>query len=368
MNASFASASALLRLCAYAQKLTPAKATIPVLATLRLEASGDTLTIGATNLDVSVSLRAGADSVKKEGVICADARGLCAALGAIGDESVTLEVKKNALLVVGNGTKARVLTMTADEYPSAPVLDGYEPASIAALVSALDVAYASSTDHTKDNLCGVYLSGDVAVATDGKRLAVRNYEAPKSIASKIIPSKFAQLLPGFLEVATGAEIDECGVASNDNSVSVNVSGKIGGGELTSRLVDGSFPDYKLVIPTRSTLKMHTVNRTALVDALRVVSRMGDGPMQPMIFEFADDAMKIAVTNTSRGDVEKTIACSVAADGLAKASCSVAYLSEALSHLDCAEIAIGGADATSPILIVNADVDDGALAVVMPMRM
>lgn len=364
MNASFASAAALLRLCAYAQKLTPAKATMPVLATLRLGVDDDGLTIGATNLDVSVSLRTVADSVKKEGAICADARGLCAALGAIGDEPVTLEVRSNTLLVVGNGTKARVLTMSADEYPQTPSVGGGETVTSERLIEALGVAYAASNDETRINLNGVYIAGDVAVATDGHRLAVKPYTEKSPLAGRILPTKFVQLVPGFVDVVEGEFADMCTVAAADNAVCVSTAG----GTLTSRLIDGSFPDYQPIIPKRSTLKMHTVNRAALADALRVVSRMGDGSNQPMKATFADGKLVISVTNTARGDVEKTIDCKVADGGLAEAAYSIAYFAEAVSHFECTEISIGGADALSPSLIVNADVDDGALAVVMPMRL
>ena len=226
--------------------------TLPVLAGISLEAVGATLTIRATNLDLGVSAHLPA-KVSREGLVVAPAHVFSALLNSLArDKTVSLEVSDNTLLVKTPSTDSLIKTLPADEFPVIPEMGGGSNFSIPAkdLVHGLrSVIYAAAIGSVKPELSSVCLIHDgdqlVFVATDSFRLAEKRIKVKKipNFSQILIPQKNAAEM---IRIFDGLDTD-IAISIEENQIALRADALY----VVSRTIDGTFPDYKQIIPKKS---------------------------------------------------------------------------------------------------------------------
>ncbi|MBX4195783.1 DNA polymerase III subunit beta [Candidatus Parcubacteria bacterium] len=235
-----------------AEKVAQRNPTLPVLSGLSLEALGAMLTIRATNLDLGISIHIPV-KVEKEGHVVVPAQVFSALLNSLSKEkSISLSAEGQVLSVNTPSTHSSVKTLAGEEFPIIPEIGGGSNFSIPAkdLVTGLKaVLYAAAVGSIKPELSSVCLIHEaealVFVATDSFRLAEKRVKVKKipNFTQILIPQKNASEI---VRIFDGVD-DDIAITIEENQIAF----RAGSIYLTSRTIDGQFPDYKQIIPTES---------------------------------------------------------------------------------------------------------------------
>lgn len=236
-----------------AEKIAGKNTTLPVLSGLYLKAENNTLSIRATNLDLCISMVIPA-KVEEEGEVVVPAQILSSLISSLQKEkSITFELKGQTLLVKTGNTEAVIKILTTEDFPLIPIIKDDEAFLLPAkdLVLGLrSVNYAAAVGSMKPELSSIYLAYDgkdlLFAATDSFRLA------EKRIKIKNIPH-FKYILIPQKNVQEIIRIFDSVEENISISIQENQAAFWGGGiYLTSRIIDGIFPDYKQIIPKETT--------------------------------------------------------------------------------------------------------------------
>jgi DNA polymerase-3 subunit beta len=220
-----------------------------------MKAEKGTLTLKATNLDLGISISIPVKIIE-EGEIVVPAQVLNSFLSSLsGDKNITLSTKDNILEVKTASARTSIKTLPAEEFPIIPLIPDDLGFSIPAKDFALgikSVAYAANTGSMKPELASIFITYKdgqlVFVATDGFRLA------EKKIKTKKIPHFKEILIPqkNAVEIARlfDREGDDVSISIGENQAAFHK----GDMYLSTRIVDGVYPDYKQAVPSGSTTK------------------------------------------------------------------------------------------------------------------
>ncbi len=377
------SVAELSRVVSLAQGVVQRKNTMPMLSHVLLDAGTDAsgngrLQLTATDLDVGIKA-ARACEVTTPGAVTIPARALADMVRVLPGPDVVLKRLPNQHVEVKSGrTKARLMALSADDFPSLP---SYESASFVTVDQTLltdmvdKTLYAASQDETRYNLNGVYFEPPTSpdgpltmVATDGHRLVrvERSFAGAADFKLRgpvILPRKGLSELKRVLE---GASVDGDGpqqveLGFHDSHAVVKKGNTI----LGMRLVEGQFPDYKQVIP-RLADKVVRVGQKDLVDSLKRVSVLAQDKMQPVKLALGKDQLTVSCTNPETGEISDDVPVEYAGAAI-EVAFNARYLVEALASLDDKNILLKVTDNLSPGLLVGVD-EPRHLCVVMPMRL
>src|SRR5580698_2841707 len=265
------SSSALLKQLQQISGVINTNTVLPILEDFLFDIEKNKLTVVATDLEtvMKVSLEAEA---KETGKVCIPARILIDSLKNIAEQPLTFNIDKHfGIEITSDNGKYKVMGENPDNFPKEPVAD--ETSSFTATSSALVTAinktlFAVSNDDLRPAMTGVFFEMDKKglqfVATDAHRLVKykrTDISCPKN-DSLIVPKKPLNLL----KVALPDNEDEITLSYNSNHLFV----QHGTTQMSCRLIDARFPDYKVVIPADNPYKL-IVNRNDFQGALRRVS-------------------------------------------------------------------------------------------------
>ena len=246
--------NALMRALSHVQAVVERRNTIPILSNILMVAEGDKLSLTATDLDIEATDAAPAE-IKKAGSVTAPAQTLFDVVRKLPEGAeVTLDLADSRLSISSGRARFALPTLPAADFQTmakeaAPIKFEIEAAELRRLIDK--TRFAISTEETRYYLNGIYLhhakgaKGPVlrTVATDGHRLALAETVAPKGSAALkgvIVPRKAVAEIRRLLDDAP----ETVTVEASDSKITVH----IGEAVLTSKLIDGSFPDYQRVIP------------------------------------------------------------------------------------------------------------------------
>jgi len=342
----------LARLLAATTKVVESRNTIPILSTVRLVADGGRLTATATDLDIEVTGSAPAEGALS---VCIDARLLTGIVNKLAGDMVEITTSDNTATIKAGRSRFSLPTLPIDDFPT--MATGDWSAEFEADLSALFAPchFAVSTEETRYYLNGIYLhvlDGQLtAVATDGHRLA-RNYgpEHGGGFDGIIIPRKTVGIVPkGAVSVRLSAT--KIQFVSGDTVI-------------TSKLIDGTFPDYQRVIPSGND-KLVTFDVPAMKQAAERVSVVSSERGRAVKLTFADNQATLEVSNPDSGSATEEIA--IAYDGEPiEIGFNASYLTELVAQFPAGDVTMALADSGSPTLFTS-KAAEGLLCVLMPMR-
>lgn len=359
----------LVGLLARIDRVVEARNTIPILSNALLSARDGALEITGTDLDMSIALHESAVDVETEGDVTAPAqtlRDIAKRLPA--DAQVRLETSDGQLIVRSGRARFMLAALPVADFPNtkgmmrdARARAAMPGAVLAGALARLD--YAISSEETRYYLNGVYLvaheSALRGVATNGHCLAQVSIEAGD------MAGDFGVILP---RKACGVVRALAMEGPAKSSVMISTDGSAfrmewDGGCLTSKLIDGTFPDYARVIPTGNdrTARLDCAQLKALVERVGVIAEKSRG----IALDFEADQLKCEVTSPDLGSATDTIECAYDAAPL-RIGMNGRYILETLTAIADEGVLISMADSGAPALFRPRSASD-FLAVVMPMR-
>jgi DNA polymerase-3 subunit beta len=351
------------------QGIADKKSTVPILGHVLLDADNEGLTVSATDTDAGLVGTYDAE-VQATGRIAVQARQLYDVIKSISSSQVELCRGDNNWIDVKGGTsRFHLVGMAADEFPTLPDLSKLARVSLpaGALQQMIDrTLFCVSTDENRHNLSGIYCETPEPrllrmVSTDGHRLALAEGQFDTDIhipQGAIVPRKGFQELKRLLGDSAAQSTVEIGFSENSCVLYA------GGVMLSTRLIEGQFPDYRQVIPQAGN-KIAKLNRAQFAEALRRVSLLSQGRAHGVRFAFAEDSLELVAEDPEHGDARETLAMTYTGEPLT-IGFNARYILDVLGLVAEAQVSFHLSDDLSPG-VLRPEEDSRFLAVVMPMR-
>jgi DNA polymerase-3 subunit beta len=362
----------LLKSLNHVHRVVERRNTIPILSNVLLSADGASLEMKATDLDLEIT-EATPAKVERGGATTVPAHLLYDIVRKLPDGAeVMLKTDEdgNAMSVISGRSAFRLQCLPQSDFPelTAGSLSHIFRLDSAALKGLIDkTQFAISTEETRYYLNGIYLhtheSGGKlklrAVATDGHRLARTEIEAPagsEGMPGIIVPRKTV----GELQKLVDDPDMKVVVELSDTKIRLTLGSVV----LTSKLIDGTFPDYQRVIPTGND-KALVIDRESFARAVDRVSTISSERGRAVKLSIADGQVTLTVNNPDSGSATEEVAADYSADPI-DIGFNARYLLDVAAQLSSGNAKFMLADAGSPTLISDNE-DQNTLYVLMPMR-
>jgi DNA polymerase-3 subunit beta len=355
--------SALLEGLQMVQNVVGSRSTLPVLSNVLLTTEDDRLWLTTTDLDVTVRCSVEAD-ILKGGITTLPVRRLAGIVRELPESSIALQVNENHVASLECGASFfKIIGMSHEEFPAVanPSEKSCYQIDQGAFRDMLRrTGYAASTDETRFILNGVFLSFRerklTVVATDGRRLAMAENELAgdeEAETDMVLPAKAVQELLHVL-----GDSGELRISAKENLVVF----EFGKAFLASKLIDGTYPNYRQVIPTQCEQRV-TIEREALLESLHRAALLATERMGATKLTFADNALVIATNTPEVGEARETMAIRYTGKPITVAF-NVEFLMDPLRTLTSDEVVFELTDDASPGVLKS---DVPFLYVLMPMR-
>jgi DNA polymerase III subunit beta len=335
--------------------------TIPILANILLRANDDnTATIIGTDLDIEVitTLDCRTDEPGETTVNAALFTDIVKKTPP--GKEISLALSDHKLAVKSGRSKFNLATLPTDEMPRLGNSEFSHSFDIAGAELARllgKAAFAMSTEESRYYLNGVYLhqADDklTAVATDGHRLARVVSDMAADLDPVIIPRK---------TVAEARKVLSSGPVTVSTSAHM-IRFDMGDTVITSKVVDGTFPDYTRIIPSGYSNSV-TIDAKDLSRAADRVASLVEDRTKRVEVTIADDSLTIAATG-SMGNAEDAIDAAITGEGV-KFAINAPYMRETLTQAEGGDMVIEYKTGLEPVLLRPKE-DENFLALIMPMR-
>ena len=363
--------AALLKALNHVQSVVERRNTIPILSNVLLSAQGDHLKLIATDLDIEISEQAPAE-VERAGQTTAPANYLYDFVRKLPDgAAIKFDVSGDdpRLFISAGKSRLHLPILPAGDFPSMPS-DGFEtkfeiePTELMRLVDK--TRFAISTEETRYYLNGIFfhtVEADGAKlragATEGHRLALADATAPKGATGMpgvIVPRKTINELKRLLDDAT----DLVEISVSPQKIRFALSDAV----LTSKLIDGSFPEYARVIPKANAKKLKVDNKS-FAEAVDRVATVSAERSRSVRLALEKDKITLTVNNPDAGVATEDLPAEYKDDGL-EIGFNARYLLDVAGQIEGQNAVFELADSGSPTLVRD-DADEQALYVLMPLR-
>jgi DNA polymerase-3 subunit beta len=363
----------LLRALGHVTSVVERRTTIPILSNVLLKATQSGLEFKATDLEREVIEQAPAD-VQKPGAVTVPAHMLHDIVRKLPDGAqveLKRDVEKERLALRAGQSRFALQTLAAEDFPDLAAGEMTHEFDIGAhdLRRLIDkTRFAISTEETRYYLNGIYFHTAEradkapvlrAVATDGHRLALAEIERPRGaqgMPGVIIPRKTVHELHRLIE--EGADTVKVGVSS------AKVRFHMGTVTLTSKLIDGTFPDYGRVIPQGNDKELKVAN-AEFVAAVDRVSTIASERGRAVKLAITPEKLVLSVNNPEGGSATEELSVEYKATPI-EIGFNARYLLDIAGQLEGEQARFMLADAGSPTMVKDVG-DESALYVLMPMR-
>jgi len=364
--------AALIKTLGHVQNVVERRNTIPILANVLLSAEDGALKFAATDLDLEITETASAD-IASPGSATAPAHTLYEIVRKLpegAEVELSLASGDPRLQLKAGRSQFSLPSLSPSDFPvlSAEGLTHafrLEARELARLVDK--TRFAISTEETRYYLNGIHLHAVEAdgakllraVATDGHRLALAETALPEGAAgmpSVIVPRKTVQEVRRLIDDADG----EVEISVSDAKIRF----QIGGATLTSKLIDGSFPDYERVIPAGNDKKL-TLENKVFADAVDRVATISVEKSRSVKLSLGEDLLTLAVNNPESGQASEELAVDYSSEPL-DIGFNARYLLDVAGQIEGDTADFMFQDSASPALVKDS-ADEHALYVLMPLR-
>ncbi len=343
------------------------RSTLPILGNVLIDASGDKLSLMATDLEICITYTTDIQ-VAEEGRVTVPSRTLNEVVSSLPDGEIAISSDERDMLTLSAAkSKFTIHGLPAEEYPMRPTVpEGINITIPGPVLRDLvrKTIFAAGTDEARQVLTGVLFMWNGAtlnmVSTDTHRLAFKSVPAPgiaDNDVSAIIPARALQELLRIL-------------GSVDDPVEVHIGPKnvlfiVGAVQLIARLIDGAFPNYERVIPAESQKRM-ILNRKLFIEAVRRASIVARAESNKLRFQTNQGTLVITAETSEVGEAREEMPIELDGEEVAIAF-NAEYLLDALTVLDTEMVQLSLSGPLNPGLI-QADGEPDYKYVVMPMQM
>lgn len=364
--------SVLMKSLGHVQSVVERRNTIPILSNVKLEAREGSLGLNATDMDLDIVEKIDAE-VQQPGATTAPAHTFFEIVRKLPDGAqveVSYDPEGGQMTLRSGRSRFSLSCLPVEDFPAMAGGDyghsfGIAAADLRALIDR--TKFAISTEETRYYLNGIYLHAtqsegvDVlrAVATDGHRLARVEIPLPQGAAGMpgvIVPRKTVLELRKLIE-ETGMDVT---VSLSDSKIRFAFDDAV----LTSKLIDGTFPDYERVIPADND-KIMEVEKKLFADAVDRVSAISTEKSRAIKVAVDKGTVTLSASSPEAGSAEEEVEAHYDSSGM-EIGFNSRYLLEIMGQIEGDAARFAMADAASPT-VIRETADGSAIYVLMPMR-
>jgi DNA polymerase-3 subunit beta len=299
----------LLKELTATQGVVERKTTIPILSNFLFEASGDKLSITATDLDLSLRTSCSV-KVKKEGSCTIPARKLYDYVKLLPEGEISLKLLENHWVNIRSGrSNTKMVGMARSNFPSVPMFPAANVVKIPAQALRTMISktiFAISNEESRYTLNGALMvlkpESLIMVATDGHRLAhIEKTGAAMDVSGELktlVPRKAMAELASLL---SGSDVEFVEFAKDESTLFFRIGGRL----LTSRQLTGQFPNYEAVLPKENN-KYVAVGSNELSSAIQRVAQFADERSGAIRVRIEKNELRISSSSTDAGESEDVI--------------------------------------------------------------
>ncbi len=355
----------------HVQGIVDKKSTLPILSNILIEAKNNSLVLSSTDMDISIIEKI-VCSVSEEGATTINSQILYDIVRKISDNSEIEIISNNGKLLSlrADGSRFSLASLPKEDYP---IIDQENPGTDIRINSKVlyklidKTKFAISNEETRYFLNGLYFNISkenksnivTLVGTDGHRLAKFSHDIEgeiDQISGVIIPKKTIYELSKLL-----SDTDQ----SIDISISASkISFTIGNIKFISKLIDGSFPDYKRVIP-KDNKNILKINREDLLSAVDRVSTIANEKSPVIKFKLLQNILNLNTANNENSTASEDLKINYQGDEI-EIGFNSKYIMDIINNLEDEDITINLKDNTSPITALE-NSNSNLVFVLMPMR-
>ena len=341
--------------------------TLPILANVLLEKSGDVLTLVASDIEIEITTRNAPVSGEGDGAVTVGARKLLDILRSLPESAeVSLDLEDKRLLVKAGKSRFSLQTLPAEDFPRIAVAEGERQTlritqkDFRALIGKTQ--YAMATQDVRYYLNGLMLMIDGrelrCVATDSHRLAYNSMEIPVELprTEMIVPRKTVLELNRLLS-DSDAPLD---ISATARQIAFAFDQTV----LVSKLIEGKFPDYERVIPSQFAHRL-LADRQTLLSAMARAAILTTDKFRGVRILLSENTLKIIAANVDQEEAQEEIEVDYQGEPL-DIGFNVSYLLDVLNNLGGDVVEWRFNDANSSALI-SVPGNDRFKYVLMPMR-
>jgi DNA polymerase III subunit beta len=344
------------------------RSSIQTLSGVMLRAEGGAVELQATDMEIGVRLKVGAE-VEREGTAVLPGRLLLDVVRSLPNDDLSLEYKaeRQDVEVVSGSARFQLRTLPSEDFPKLPTAEGAASLRVPApaFVDTVGrVARAASRDEARPHLTGVLVSAGGnelrMVATDSYRLSVKETKLERALERELEVNVPVRALQELTRIASADAVDEIEVAALDNQV-VFTAGDV---VLSSRLIEGRFPNYKQLLPETYEHELR-LERAELLDVVKRISLLAQ-KNAPLRLKFEDGALEISAETPDIGQARESIPAPFKGETL-EIGFNPEFLQDGLDSAESDELILKLISPHRPGLIQSGD-DGGFVYLVMPVRL
>jgi DNA polymerase-3 subunit beta len=345
------------------------RSAIQTLSGVMLRAGSDGLELQATDMELGIRVRVEA-SIEREGSAVLPGRLLLDVVRSLSSGDVSLEYRSSEqdVEVVAGPSRFHLRTLPADDFPRLPEAgDGavMRLPSGAFVETIGRVARSASRDETRPHLTGVLVSASGQelrmVATDSYRLSVKETQLEAPLEGTLEANVPARTLQELSRIAVVDAEGEIGVTALEHQVIFQLGDVV----LSSRLVEGRFPNYKQLLPESFEHELH-VNGPELLEVVRRISLLAQ-KNAPLRLRFADGALEVSAQTPDIGEASESLPVAFQGEAL-EIGFNPEFFRDGLDSAESDDLVLKLISPLRPGLIQSGEEGSGFVYLVMPIRL
>lgn len=348
------------------EKITSKNLTLPVLSTILFIASGKSLKLRATNLSLGVEIEIPA-KIEKEGIVAISGSTLAGVFSNIfQNENIQIESEDGNLIIKTKRNRIKLKGQTYDDFPTIPTVEGktFEIESKKLIDGIKAVYYSSSASDIKPEISSVYIYSDnedslIFVSTDSFRLAEKKIKIKMKdeITGILIPFKnISEILRIF-----GETQEIIRVCFNKNQISFSSDNIY----LTSRVIDGVFPDYRQIIPKDFKVEV-VVLKQDLLNALKISNIFSDKFNQiNLLIKPKEKVFELSSQNNDIGENKTYLDAAIKGEDISLGF-NYKYFLDCFQSINTDSVSIRLNHSSKP-MIISGNSDNSFTYLIMPMN-
>jgi DNA polymerase-3 subunit beta len=344
------------------------RSAIQTLSGVLLRAGDGAVELQATDMELGVRVRVEA-SPDRDGAVVVPGRLLLDVVRALPKDEVSIEHRttEQDVEVVSGPARFHLRTLPLDDFPKLPEAGGGEVVRVPAkaFIETINrVARSASRDETRPHLTGVLVSASERelrmVATDSYRLSVKETTLESPLDGSLEANVPARTLQELSRIATGEGAEEIAITALEHQVIFTVGDVV----LSSRLVEGRFPNYKQLLPETFEHELR-MNGSELAEVVRRISLLAQ-KNAPLRLAFSDGALEISAQTPDVGEASESLPAPFKGDPI-EIGFNPEFLRDGLESTESEDLVLKLISPLRPGLIESGD-DGGFVYLVMPIRL
>lgn len=348
-----------------ASRFTTSKAQLPILGNILLTTNKTKLNISSTNLEISISTSIGA-KIEEEGQISVPAKVITDLISNLPKENIEISVDKEQIKIKSQSFHSKLLGMDATDFPKIPnSIDKENSLSLNTdqFSKALNrTMFATSIDETRPVLTGVYLIFEKeriqVVATDGFRLSryILNVENKKE--EKVVVPK--NVLSEILRAGEGVNEFLFNISQSDKQVLFEIGDTV----ISSRLIEGDYPDFEKIIPKKGNVEI-LLDKEELLRAVKLASVFARESANVVKIKVLKDKIKVFAESSQSGSQEAEVDAKVVGEEV-EVAFNYKFIEDFLHSVSGEEVKMEFTDNQKAALFTDTS-DSNYLHLIMPVR-